>query len=66
MSDPAWLVTIVVIVLVFIAGIFVWLWHKGDGNNGLKDELEDRVSTLEAENVTIWQELRRLANRWIP
>lgn len=65
MSDLAW-AAIAVTALVVVGLIFRYVWH-GDGKpNGLKGELEARVTALEHENVTLWQELKRLANRWVP
>lgn len=65
LTDIGW-AAIVVILLVFIGLLFVVMWHGGDHPNGLKGEIEERVTALERENVTIWQELKRLANRWVP
>lgn len=65
MSDLGW-AAIAVTLLVIVGLIFRYVWHGGEKPNGLKGELEERVTALENENVTIWQELRRLANRWVP
>lgn len=65
MSDFWWCVTVVTL-LASVALFFYLVWHGGEDPNGLKGEIEERVTALERENVTIWQELKRLANRWIP
>lgn len=65
MSDLA-LSAIAVALLIIIGLAFWYAWH-GDGKpNGLKNEMEERVTALENENVTVWKELKRLANRWVP
>lgn len=65
MSDFAWC-AIAVTMIVIVGLIFRWAWHGGEKPNGLKGELEERVTALENDSVTVWQELKRLANRWIP
>lgn len=65
MSDFLWCITAVVL-LVIVGLIFRIVWYGGEKPNGLKGELQDRVTALERENVTIWQELRRLTNRLTP
>lgn len=65
MSDLAW-AAIAVTLLIIVGLVFRFVWHGGEKPNGLKGEMEDRVTALENENVTIWEELKRLANRWVP
>lgn len=65
MSELAWS-AVVVILLVFVGLLFIVVWHGGEKPNGLKGELEERVNDLEADSAKVWQELKRLANRWIP
>jgi hypothetical protein len=65
MSDLGW-AAIVVILLAFVGLLFIFVWHGGEKPNGLKGDLEERVTMLENENTTIWIELKRLADRWIP
>jgi hypothetical protein len=69
MSDLEWF-AIAIALLLIVGLIFLWLWHGGEKPNGLKGELEARVTDLENDRVSIWAELQRqarlLANRWIP
>lgn len=65
MSDLAWS-AIAITLLVIIGLVFLYVWHGGEKPNGLKGEMEERVTALEHENVTVWAELKRLANRWVP
>lgn len=65
MSDLAW-AAIAVTLLVIVGLAFLYAWHGGKKPNGLKGEMEDRVTALENENVTIWVELKRLSNRGVP
>ena len=62
MSDLAW-AAIAVVMLVIVGVVFVYVWHGGERPNGLKGELQERVTALEHENVVIWQELKRLEKR---
>lgn len=65
MSDFGWCAGAVTL-LVIIGLIFRYVWHGGEKPNGLKGELEERVTALENDSVSVWKELKRLANRWIP
>lgn len=65
MSDLAW-AAIAVTLLIIVGLVFLYAWHGGNKPNGLKGELEERVTALEYENVAIWQEIQRLSNRSVP
>jgi len=62
MLDWVWAI-VVAIFLAAVVVVFALLWRSGNGHNGLKDELHERVASLEKEVERLSLELRSSRGR---